>query len=72
MIRLSPDKLSKLIVIGIFAFFNLQFIINLAGMTGLFPIVGVPLPFLSYGGSNLLISFALIGIMMNIERRIKV
>jgi len=72
LIRLVPDRLSKLIVIGIFAFFNLQFIINLAGMTGLFPIVGVPLPFLSYGGSNLLISFALIGIMLNIERRVKV
>jgi len=72
LIRLSPDRLSKLVAIGIFAFFNLQFIVNLAGMTGLFPIIGVPLPFLSYGGSNLLISFALIGIMMNIEKRIKI
>lgn len=72
LIRLAPDRLSRLILIGIFAFFNLQFIINLAGMTGLFPIVGVPIPFLSYGGSNLLISFALIGIMMNIEKRVKV
>ena len=72
LVRLVPDKLSKLIAIGIFAFFNLQFIVNLAGMTGLFPIVGVPLPFLSYGGSNLLISFALIGIMLNIEKRVKV
>ncbi|KKP60429.1 MAG: Bacterial cell division membrane protein [Candidatus Roizmanbacteria bacterium GW2011_GWC2_34_23] len=72
LIRLAPDRLSKLITIGIFAFFNLQFIVNLAGMTGLFPIVGVPLPFLSYGGSNLLISFSLIGIMMNIEKRVKV
>lgn len=70
LIRLAPDRLSKLILIGIFAFFNLQFIINLAGIVGLFPITGVPLPFLSYGGSNLLISFALIGIMMNIEKRI--
>lgn len=72
LIRLAPDRLSKLIIIGIFAFFNLQFIVNLAGMTGLFPLVGVPLPFLSYGGSSLLISFALIGILMNIERRVKV
>jgi cell division protein FtsW len=72
LIRLAPDRLSKLITIGIFAFFNLQFIINLAGIVGLFPMTGVPLPFLSYGGSNLLISFALIGIMMNIERRVKV
>lgn len=72
LIRLAPDRLSRLILIGIFAFFNLQFIINLAGMTGLFPIVGVPIPFLSYGGSNLLISFALMGIMLNIEKRVKV
>ena len=72
LIRLAPDRLSKLVAIGIFAFFNIQFIINLAGIVGLFPITGVPLPFLSYGGSNLLISFALIGIMMNIEKRIKI
>lgn len=72
LIRLAPDRLSKLITIGIFAFFNLQFIINLAGIVGLLPITGVPLPFLSYGGSNLLISFALIGIMMNVEKRVKV
>ncbi len=72
LIRLAPDRLSRLIIIGIFAFFNLQFIVNLAGMTGIFPLVGVPLPFLSYGGSSLLISFSLIGIMLNIERRIKV
>ena len=72
LIRLAPDRLSKLITIGIFAFFNLQFIINLAGIVGLFPITGVSLPFLSYGGSNLLISFALIGIMMNIEKRVQV
>ena len=72
LIRLAPDKLARLILIGIFAFFNLQFIVNLSGMTGLFPLVGVPIPFLSYGGSNLLISFALIGIMLNIEKRVKV
>lgn len=72
LIRLAPDRLSKLITIGIFAFFNLQFTINLAGIVGLLPITGVPLPFLSYGGSNLLISYALIGIMMNIEKRVKV
>ena len=72
LIRLAPDKLSRLIAAGIFAFFNLQIIINLAGMVGLFPLTGVPLPFISYGGSNLLISFALIGILLNIEKRVKV
>jgi len=72
LVRLTPDKQSKLLASGIFAFFNLQVIINLAGMVGLFPLTGVPLPFLSYGGSNLLISFALIGILLNIEKRVKV
>lgn len=72
IVRLAPDKLSKLIAAGIFAFFNLQIINNLSGMVGLLPLTGVPLPFISYGGSNLLVSFALIGIMLNIEKRIKV
>lgn len=72
LVRLAPDKYSKLITAGIFAFFNLQIIINLAGMVGLFPLTGVPLPFLSYGGSNLLISFALIGILLNIEKKVSI
>ncbi len=70
--RLSPDKLAKLIVSGIFVYFNLHIIINLAGVVNLFPLTGVPLPFLSYGGSNLVISYLLIGIMLNIEKRVKV
>jgi len=72
LVRLSPDKMARLLSGGIFAFFNLQIVINLAGMTGLFPLTGVPLPFLSYGGSNLLITFALIGIALNIEKRISI
>ncbi len=72
IIRLAPDRLSKLIAAGAFAFFNLQVVINLAGMTGLFPLTGVPLPFVSYGGSNMLISFALIGILLNIEKKVHV
>jgi cell division protein FtsW len=72
LIRLAPDQLSRLLAGGIFALFNIQLIINLAGMVGLFPLTGVPLPFISYGGSNLLISFALIGILLNIEKRVKV
>ncbi|GAB4219309.1 MAG: stage V sporulation protein E [Candidatus Microgenomates bacterium] len=72
IIKLAPDRLSKLLSTGIFAFFNLQIIVNLAGMVGLFPLTGVPLPFLSYGGSNLIISFALIGVLLNIEKKVKV
>ncbi|MBW7960082.1 putative lipid II flippase FtsW [Patescibacteria group bacterium] len=71
LIRLAPDKQSRLLASGIFAFFNLQIIVNLAGMIGLFPLAGVPLPFLSYGGSNLMISFILVGILLNIERKVR-
>lgn len=67
----APDRFSKLLAGGIFAFFNLQILINLAGVANVMPLTGVPLPFISYGGSNLLISFALIGILMNIEKKIK-
>lgn len=72
LVKLSPDKLSQLLSTGIFAFFNLQVIINLAGIVGLFPLTGVPLPFISYGGSNLIISYILIGILLNIEKRVKI
>ena len=67
LIRLSPDKLSKLIAAGVFAFFNLQIIINLAGMVGLFPLTGVPLPFISYGGSALVANLTAVGILLNIS-----
>ncbi len=70
LVENAPDKFGKLLAGGIFAFFNLQIIINLAGMVNLLPLTGVPLPFISYGGSNLLISFACLGILMNIEKKI--
>ncbi len=68
----SPDRFGKLLAVGIFVIFNLQLIINLAGMVNLSPLTGVPLPFISYGGSNILISFALMGILINIAKRAKI
>jgi len=67
----APDRFGKLIAGGAFAFFNLQAIINLAGMVNLLPLTGVPLPFISYGGSNLLVSFILLGVLINIAKRVK-
>ncbi len=65
----AGDRFGKLLAGGIFAFFNLQVIINLTGMVNLLPLTGVPLPFISYGGSNLLVSFVLMGILINIAKK---
>jgi len=71
LIEAAPDRLGKLLASGIFAFFNWQFFINLAGIVNFLPLTGVPVPFISYGGSNLIVSFAFIGILLNIEKKIK-
>lgn len=68
---LAKDRYSRLLAGGILAYFCLQITINLAGMVTLLPLTGVPLPFISYGGSNLLVSFMLMGIMLNIGRSVK-
>ena len=65
------DAFGKLLVGGIFAYYGMQMIINMAGMTALMPLTGVPLPFISYGGSHLLTSFILMGICLNVVRQLK-
>jgi len=65
----APDRFGRLLGGGIFAFFSLQILVNLGAMVKLIPLTGVPLPFFSYGGSNLLTSFILLGIMVNIARQ---
>lgn len=67
----ASDKFGKFLAAGIFSYFALQIGINLGGMVNLLPLTGVPLPFISYGGSNLLISFALLGIIFNIAKKAK-
>ncbi len=67
----ARDRLGFLIASSIFSLFSIEIIINLGGMTNLLPLTGVPLPFLSYGGSNILVSFILLGIAININRQSK-
>ncbi|NTU46703.1 cell division protein FtsW [Candidatus Roizmanbacteria bacterium] len=66
--RSISDSFGRLLSGGIFAFFSLQIITNLSSMVGLVPLTGVPLPFISYGGSNMLTSFLLMGIVLNIAK----
>jgi cell division protein FtsW len=66
--RKSTDKFSKLAAVGITFWVTLQAFINIASATGVFPFVGIPLPFFSYGGSHLLTELIGIGILLNISK----
>ena len=65
----AKDVYSSLIAIGIAGMFTFHFIENIGMTIGLLPITGVPLPFVSYGGSNLITSGIAIGIVLNISAR---
>ncbi|PIZ66648.1 putative lipid II flippase FtsW [Candidatus Roizmanbacteria bacterium CG_4_9_14_0_2_um_filter_39_13] len=67
----TSDHFGKLLSGGIFAYFGLQVLINLGGMVNLMPLTGVTLPFLSYGGSSMITSFMLIGVVINIAHQSK-
>lgn len=64
----APDKFSKLLVIGITTIIVLQFFLNIGAIIRLVPLTGVPLPFISYGGSSLVSLLLGIGIILNISK----
>lgn len=68
--RKAPDRFGFLLASGIFTLFASHFLINLGAIAAIFPLTGVPLPFVSYGGSNLVISLTAVGILINISRTI--
>jgi rod shape determining protein RodA len=67
----SKDKTGMLLAVSIISVMMTQIFYNLGMTLGLLPVVGVPLPFLSYGGSSMLFSMALMGILLNIHTSIK-
>lgn len=64
----AKDNFGKLLGAGITTFLAVQTIINLAAQTALVPLTGIPLPFISYGGSSLIIDLCAIGILLNISK----
>lgn len=64
----APDTFSRLLVVGITAWLGMQAIINMMAMLGIIPLTGIPLPFVSYGGSSLVFTMAALGIVVNISR----
>jgi cell division protein FtsW len=66
--RHAPDQYSRLVVWGVSSWVGTQILINLGSMVALVPLTGVPLPLISYGGSNLVITLGALGIVHNISK----
>lgn len=67
--RRAPDMLGTLLASGMALWIGLEALINMSVMVGLMPFAGNALPFISAGGSNLVVSLAAIGILLNISRQ---
>jgi rod shape determining protein RodA len=66
---MSRDLFGTLIAGGIAALWSFQLFINIGMTMGIMPITGIPLPFVSYGGSSLVTNFAAVGLLLNIHMR---
>jgi cell division protein FtsW len=67
----APDNYGRNIAIGIGTWISIQAFINIAGIINLIPMTGVPLPFISYGGTAILAILTACGILINISRQTK-
>jgi len=65
----EPDLFASLLAAGLTALFSLQALINMAVVIGLVPTKGLPLPFLSYGGTSMVMAMAELGALLALSRR---
>ena len=68
LVRLSRDDYTSYLLIGLGAVLFIQLLVNVGMNLGLMPVTGIPLPFMSYGGSHLLFEFAGLGILMSMKK----
>jgi cell division protein FtsW len=68
----APDNFGKLVAGGITCWIVIQAFINIAAISGIIPLTGVPLPFISYGGTSLVFLMAGVGILLNISKQGKI
>lgn len=65
----APDRFSQLVAVGISTWLATETIVNLGAVVGVLPVTGIPLPFISFGGTSLVIDMAAVGILVGIARR---
>ena len=66
---LSKDAFGTYLATGVASMFAIQIFVNVGMVVGIMPITGIPLPFLSYGGTAMLVNFLAIGILLNVHMR---
>lgn len=64
----APDRFGALLAVGITTWILIQATLHICANTGLIPTLGIPLPFLSYGGSSMMVSMAGAGLLLNVSR----
>jgi cell division protein FtsW len=67
--RRAPDAFGSLVALGITAMIGIQSIVNLGVVTGMLPSKGIPLPFVSAGGSSMIVTLAAMGVLLNISQQ---
>lgn len=67
----APDLYGSLLAIGLTSTIGFQALLNIGVVTGVLPVTGITLPFISYGGSSLIISLTSVGVLLNISRQIR-
>ena len=67
----ASDLYGKMIVVGSSVMIVVQFLLNVVGVIGLFPSSGKPIPFISYGGSSIMGTYILVGMILNVSKRSK-
>ncbi|MCE5285230.1 MAG: putative lipid II flippase FtsW [Pelosinus sp.] len=67
--RMATDGFGKMLAIGLTLMIVGQGVINISMVTGMLPVIGVPLPFISFGGTSLIVNMAAVGILISIGRR---
>ena len=64
----SSNAFLRLMVVGLMSWFSIQAIINIGAISGLLPLTGIPLPFISYGSSHLVVELIGLGILLNVSK----
>jgi len=62
----APDRFGSLLAVGVTIWITSQAVINIGAVVGVLPVTGIPLPFISFGGSSLVVTMAAFGILLNI------